>query len=192
MSNLHKYVDNSEKTGYYIRTGFDNNIITYQVPEFAEEIIIQLGYEDGEKLPGELFYLMLNFNLIYTEQSGINPVSSFDDLPDFDSEEMTSLSSNMRKRLVELLYNHDNLTPQQQSDLKRYTSSQNIDLKQRKSRSLNSNSSAERSANSSESSKFGVRNDACDEYMLAVDLRRLLKPAVEQLEPASLMRNSRH
>ena len=96
MANLHKYVESSRKDGYYLLEGYKQAVITYQVPEFAEELLLNLGYKNENRVANEVFYILLNLDLIHTNQSGIEPVESLDDLPKFDSGEMSALSPKQR------------------------------------------------------------------------------------------------
>lgn len=76
MAILHEYAESNSKTGYYLREGYDGAVITYQVPDLAEDILLNLGYGGEDRIAEEVFYILLNLDLIYTNQSGVEPVES--------------------------------------------------------------------------------------------------------------------
>lgn len=173
MANLHKYVESSQKTGYYLLEGYSGKVITYQMPDFAEKLLLNLGYRDGNKIAKEVFYILINLNLIYTNQSGIEPVESLEDLPEFDSDEISSLSAGQREQLVNMLLDHGGLTSAQRDELTSYAESRDTGEQHEGSSVPETDSSSE---------TFDSRIKDYDDYMIAVDIRRLLKPAVEQLD----------
>ena len=125
----------------------------------------------GDKIAKEVFYILLNLDLIYTNQSGVEPVESLDDLPESDSDKLSTLSDKQRKKLVDMLLSHGDLTLSQQKIWKNYAESRNINQ--------NYSSSAE---STSEQSVFESRIDGYDQYMIAVDTVRLLEPAANRLD----------
>lgn len=127
MANLHKYVESSSKDEHYLLEGYKGDVLTYQLPDFAEKVLLNLEYEDEDRIANEVFYLLLNLDLIYTNESGIEPVETLDDLPDFDSDKMSSLSPEQREELLNILLAHGDLTSQQQKELEKYAQERSID-----------------------------------------------------------------
>ena len=175
MANLHEYVESSSKEGYYLREGYRGDVLTYQLPDFAEKVLVNLDYEDEDRIANEVFYLLLNLGLIYTDGSGVEPVESLDDLPDFDSDKMSSLSPEQRKELLNMLLAHGELPPQQQEELKNYAQERDTDTNTQ-------GKSTGWSSAKGEHNTFNFRIQEYDEYMLAVDRFRLLKPVSERLD----------
>ncbi|PSP72952.1 hypothetical protein BRC86_10785 [Halobacteriales archaeon QS_3_64_16] len=132
---------------------------TWQVNDSAEDLFIELGYEDEDPIPNELFHLLRRIGLVYTNESGVRPAESLDDLQDLNNGDANALTNTERQRLINILLNDPRVTPGQQSELKRYT---------------NLGKTTASHEDTPDESTFEGRVDEYDEYWVAVDLTRFL------------------
>jgi len=122
MARFHRYAESNPKKGYYLYHKYQNQNITYQVSDFAENILLTHGYEDGDRLDRDVFYALLELDLIYTHNSGTTPTP--DDTSTYGEGEDTTLESEERKKLLEQLLEHTEITEEKAKELREYIKSE--------------------------------------------------------------------
>lgn len=134
MAVLHEYVPSSSKSGYYLRDSIDGNIITYQIASTAESLILSLGYDDGDRLAGELIQLLHRLRLIYTHKSGVEPPKSLQDISGFENDETAELSSEDREQLLQFLLDHADLSKEERNEILEYAYSKDVSVDEQKTK----------------------------------------------------------
>lgn len=127
MTVVHEYVPSSDKSGFYLRDGFDGTIVTYQVSGLAENLLYQLDYDDGETLKQELFDILHRLRLIYTHNSGVEPLDSLLDI-DLDESDVQALDTGDREAIITHLLGQSQLDEDQQAELRAYAEQRGITL----------------------------------------------------------------
>jgi ribonuclease Z len=124
MPVIHEYVPSSQKDGFYIYAMHNGQNVTYQVTESARRIFERLNYREGTELTGEMFFTLHRLGLIYTNKSGVEPPTSFDDLTSLG--ETPKYDETNRKRFFESILADGKLAKAELKDLNRYLVRQNI------------------------------------------------------------------
>lgn len=125
MPKLHKYVPSSSKEGFYIYAMHNGQNVTYQVTPIARRIFDKLGYGDNTEITGEMLYTLHRLHLIYTNKSGVEPPTSFDEIS--DKIEKPNSAKGDRKRFFNTLLEEGSFDHDQQKDLDQYLKTQNIE-----------------------------------------------------------------
>lgn len=124
MPKLHKYAASNAKDGFYIYAKHNGQNVTYQVTALARRIFERLGYGDNTEITGEMLYALHRLKLVYTNKSGIDPPSSFDDIA--AEVEVSNSAKNDRTRFFHTLLEEANLDPDARDDLTRYLEKEDI------------------------------------------------------------------
>lgn len=100
MPVLHKYSQNYDKSGYYVKVNWSApHPYPLQTPAITEQIYRELGFKPGDKVPNELTSRLFNAGLHWTEgngtgdpqkQTGIDPITNAD-LPELDRDQLESV-----------------------------------------------------------------------------------------------------
>jgi hypothetical protein len=124
---VHEYVPSSDKSGFYLRDGFDGKIITYQVSAPAEELLYHLDYDDGETLQQEVFDILHRLRLVYTHNSGVEPPDSLMNM-DLDQNQIQALDTEDRKTIISHLLDQADLSQKQRLELRSYAKNRDVTL----------------------------------------------------------------
>jgi len=124
MPKLHKYAASNTKDGFYIYARHNGQNVTYQVTALARRIFEQLDYGDNTKITGEMFHTLHRLRLIYTNKSGVEPPTSFDEIT--NEVETPSSADGDRKQFFHTLLEEGNLDHEEQKDLTRYLNEQDL------------------------------------------------------------------
>lgn len=123
MPNLHRYAPSNEKSGFYIYALHNGQNVTYQVTRIAQQIFKQLGFDDGDSISGEILYTLHRFKLIYTNNSGVTPPDSLDEIQQLSEE---NASPTERKQFFKQLLQNGDLSKDNQGQLIDYLHEQDI------------------------------------------------------------------
>lgn len=103
MPKLHRYVSQSDKTGYYVKTVVHNNHVTLQVTGEARKLLEELGFQKEDEVPSNLIWTLYNVGLLYTEYQGVEEKNEFPDLNNLRTA--ISLNTSQRETLLKYVKN---------------------------------------------------------------------------------------
>lgn len=115
MPTLNRYTDGD---GYYIKARPSNaGNITYQIAPFAEQILRELGYDDGDNLPWEVIKPLRLADLIYTKGQGTSEEIPF---PNRDSSKLGSIEWQKVTEIIEQILSNLDVSEAVKEDLLEY------------------------------------------------------------------------
>ncbi len=124
MPKLHKYAASNPKDGFYIYARHNGQNVTYQVTALARRIFDRLGYGDNTEITGEMLYTLHRLRLIYTNKSGVEPPTSFDEITN-EVDDPSSAKPD-RERFFQTLLDEGSLDQEEHEDLTQYLESQDL------------------------------------------------------------------
>lgn len=111
MATLHKYSENSEKSGLYVKHSFASRgrlfHVVYQVDSHAYSVLKKTGVECESPIPKELFNQLRQEGHLYTNKSGTQGEELEDKLQYAEDEDtLERLTEDARRWVVRMMLNH--------------------------------------------------------------------------------------
>lgn len=127
MVRLHRYISNSDKTGYYLQDKVNGNNIPYKISNKCEYILLSFGYEDEDPIADEIFYVLHDLGFIHSDNSSTSAPKSFEDISSLDGDIM-ELSNKEREKFLNLILTNSELDKAMRDKLEQYAETYDIDV----------------------------------------------------------------
>ena len=104
MPVLHKYSDSYHKSGYYVKVNWSApHPYPLQTPAITEQIYLELGFEDGDKVPNALTSRLFKAGLHWTEGQGVGAQATGPDVGSMEHTDLPNLNPKQLDRLYGLI-----------------------------------------------------------------------------------------
>lgn len=127
MAQLHRYAPTSDKTGYYLQDSVDETEITHRISKDCEEILLSVGYNDGDQISDEILDILYSLGFIDTNSSISNEHKNFDNIWRL-GDNRTDLSESDRREFLNLILEKSDLDGALRNTLERYANAHSIEL----------------------------------------------------------------
>jgi hypothetical protein len=119
VARAHRYAESNEKTGYYLYGHTPNRgHSTLQVHSLGDRLLDWLDIEDGDRVPQELLYAMLDTGLLYTESTETAQVESNGAATDVGAADLRrELTDDEFQKLLGFLKAHERSPPEKLTHL---------------------------------------------------------------------------
>jgi hypothetical protein len=97
MPGFHKH---KQKDTYYFVPRRYGDYHTYQIEDIGQRMILQRGYEDGDRVPWNIFYTLNDLDLLFFKKSNADPQTTAPDPDDVDYNVASDLSVEQRCKFV--------------------------------------------------------------------------------------------
>lgn len=79
---------------------------TYQIEDVGEDMVLERGYKDGERVPWNVFYTLNDLGLLYFKESDDDPQNTAPDPGNVDYEVVSDLSVEQRCEFISHVLSH--------------------------------------------------------------------------------------